>query len=333
MQKYRFFIIQIILLFLFCLLLAFSFYRHPSFLLYSDDQVLRKAYETQIDWFLNNQTVDGAFPYRINTFDGTIVQESASESAGIAVRTLSALHTLSLINSQKMDPKINNVIKKGIDYYKKYLVRKEIVLNEKNVYVQHLDFQDPLNTTNSTSVFFLLSVIEYLKTNPPNKLEYEILANELGMYLLTTQLPSGGFAFTPTIIKENDYHNAQSFYALVTLGSYTNNPEILIAAEKTAGYFLNKYSEFNKGFFSWGMRGFYQMYALSPKNEYVTFMREQTDQYLADEGKAAENYFKEGTVPLPAFDTIVYTEGVLETARLFMDLEDTIYALKLKQFA
>ena len=310
------------------LLLCVFFYFQDIFL--DSNKVLKKSYHMQIDWFIENQSEEGIFPYIIKSSNGQASFKSVNASDSATVREILALHSLSrAYTKENQNTRLKEVIEKGISYYKPYLIREEKEYQGEKIYTQRIAYQHE-DYHNSTA-FFLLALLEFVKGEPTEEKEYQNLIYELGNYLITTQLPSGGFSYRPNDEKENSYNNGETLYALTKLSAYSRNKRYQIPSEQAAGYFSQTYSQYNNGFYIWGMYSFHELYQLTQKKEYWDFMKDQTNQYLTLQGERTETYFESGIAPAPSLDAIVATEGILQTAILAKKLKEESYYKRLKK--
>jgi len=282
------------------------------------------AYNSQINWFINNQNPENNFPYEITTSTQKIATRSASASESATVRQLLSLHTLSLIYEKDNEPRLKETIENGITYYQKFLIREEFIYNNTQIFTQRVTIDDYDDFNNSTP-FLLLTLLEFTSAEPNKKDQYQQQISELGNYLVSIQLPSGGFKYRPSDPAENTYNNGEAFYALVRLSRESADKKYVVAAEKAAQYFLTKYSTFNPQFFNWGMRGFSELSNIHPNEEYWTFMKNQNDQFLEQRGKIIENYLYQKIPPAPTFDIVSYIEGTLQVASKAKDRGESEY--------
>lgn len=278
------------------------------------------------NWVVNNQTMNGDFVYQRDVNTGKEITGARN-----LFRQAYTLYTLSLFNKRDLFPASNIATQKGLNYFEHLSIQDqtdvgEELLETRRIFGQRQDY-------NNTSAFVLLSLIEYCEANPQDKDEYITAIKSLANYLVSTQLPTGGYKYKFSDPSQDPYTDGEVFYSLVRAYQLTHDPHYLNSAKRAGNYYIGFYGkgDFNPYFYSWGMQGFYYLYQVDPNDKYWLFMRQETERFFTDIGNYQSAYYvnKEGDHSEGEF--AVYLEGLIHVAHIARK-NDYGYYLKLKDF-
>jgi hypothetical protein len=272
---------------------------------------LEKSLSMAGEWFLKNQKEEGNFYYQRSVDYGT-----ENERDNIVRQAYSA-YTLSLLYKHTGDPAIGESLKKSFYFFRRIAQSGTANINGSELPTFRITYRG--DDSNNSSALILLALINYLEKNPGEKYHYTPFMKGLANYLVTTQLPSGGFMYKLDPNQEEDhFNNGETFYAMARYYSYSREQIYMETAKKAADYFIQKYrhQDLNMSFFGWGLQGFYYLYLEVPEERYWEAIKQHSQAYLDNAGRRhLEFYNQTGSIAPPA-SLAVLIEGLAHTAEL-----------------
>lgn len=292
------------------------------------ENLLKKELEDssrlQAEWLMRNQTERGDFNYQIDTKTGKVTDGNKS------VRQTLSLYSLSLYYKRTNDPKVKQALEKGIEFFKKDTLKKDMIVGEQLLSTEKIIYQN--QDYNGATSFLLLAIIEYMESSDSNKVDYSPLALNLANHLLATQLPDGNFIYRSDPEVQDHYNTGEAFFALSKMAQFTNNNIYKKAAQKAGNYIISDYGgkDIELTIYGWAMQGFYYLYQIDPQEKYWNFMKQYTDKFLEKEGKYLEQFFFEDGAIAPSNGFTVLIEGLIHVAKLSQE-KDIAYYQRLKK--
>lgn len=278
------------------------------------EQKLEGSIARQSAWFHANQTPDGDFVYERYAATGDV------KEGNNIVRQAGALYGLGQVYAHAKDENTRLSLEKGIDYFRSLTA----TVSAETAAVMYEE-----KTFTNTTALLVLGLVEYMESDGKQRttenLEYLV---RLSNYLVSTQTEKGAYinSYEPDI-RESDYNNGETMYALIRSYALTQKPEYLQSVKRMADYALSHYgaSDFNGSFFSWGMAGFSHLYATDPDERYLAFLSAYADKYFKARGDSYEQYirYQEGAPVIPGAS--VFLEGVNHIGWIVKEKDPVLY--------
>ncbi len=262
-------------------------------------------------WFERHQREDGSFNYEY------ILTKNEYSTDDNIVRQAGSLYGLAMLHRYFPDAGIRATLSRGIAYFETKIIRTE----QDGVLIAYV--QDGTSIQANTAAVFLLALVELGDTD-----QYGSLMQELGNYLVASQLEDGSFYnyyLSPTsgCNPVSPYNNGESFLALIRLYRLMGGEPYLVAAQRIAAFSMTTYSANpNTSFYSWGTQAFWELYAVEPQDAYRDFIYQQADWIITTNTYTAISAFLKRADVVPGGNSSVMNEGLTMAYELARRLGD-----------
>lgn len=229
--------------------------------------IFLESFRMGTDFLVKNQKPEGNFGYM---YDWLIKEWVSGDNQ---VRQAGALWGLALCNREKPDKKVEDALKKGLEFWFKQTIDGP----EGSITVR---YQNENSTSQGTVALIALSIIEYLTTDtaipPKEKKELETKLKGYLDFLKWMQLENGQFAKSYNTLSQTKSSNSSPYFdgesmlamckAANRLGYKYLVPTIEKAARACAEIYLvkawkeRKDNKQTKGFYQWGSMSYAEYY-------------------------------------------------------------------------
>lgn len=284
------------------------------------------------DWFLNNQSPEGALTYRISPTPGRINPEQNN-----MIRQW--MGTLALFRLGKFlnDPTLLKAAEQNLAYNRDHYLKVEA--DKRIAYV----FGEG-SVKLGAAAFALLSTLESRQD-----VEREKRISYLKNFILSQQLADGSFKtfYYPPLRNDNqNFYPGEAALALMTL--FESRPlqekSARAAVEKAWPYYREYFRQQpNPAFVPWWTQALFKLYRVKPRKEVADFIFEMNDFLITIQNTPAslktqdpQSYgrfydpARSEYGPPHASSTAVYTEGLIDALQLALQLKD---AARIKNYS
>ncbi len=235
---------------------------------------IQAVIEKGTSWMKNAQEDSGHFRYEYMPFLDRYIDDDNM------VRQAGALYVLGELfirdNADKFD--LKDYIIRAISYFEE---------NSTTGTFNGKKFQCILKTDKKCSIgaaaLAFIGILDLVEKKPSLESEYNELIGDYLDYFLAMKKPGAGFRNSYYVKgtqddTESSFGNGEAFLALTRYYKHNPTDEVKEVIDESFDYFNETYyGDFDSNFYLWGMAAIKELYALDPKDEYYTFVKDYTD--------------------------------------------------------